>query len=269
VTHKDNVAEAEQFIDFALKHLTNTCPDNMVKIMRAQTPITHANRISTLDRCLSYVTKLQSLVPSTISMLTPTANAWKCHTLTAINITEDNFPAFEPKKQRMDSPTSPETATTTDSTNNDTDMLTMIDLDEIKKAHTNIKVALHEEIETLRQEMKLMQAALQEQFTGAMHQLEIHTEKSTQTTCQELGATLCNAVQTMNTQATHVDTLLQQLKDEASHQHDTLVRSIGNQLSSLHTKPERDTKTWDELHHEDEDSMDEETADGSHNPITS
>jgi hypothetical protein len=269
VTHKDNVAEAEQFIDFALKHLTNTCPDNMVKIMRAQTPVTRANRISTSDRFLSYVTKLQSLVPSTISMPTPTANAWKRRTPTAINITEDNFPALEPKKQRTDSPTSPETATTTDSTNNDTDMLTTIDLDEIEKAHTDIKVALREEIETLRQETKLMQAALQEQFTGAMHQLEIRIEQSTQTMCQELGATLRNAVLTMNDQATRADTLLQQFKDEASHQHDTLVRSIRNQLSGLRTKRERDTKTWDEQHHEDEDSMDEETADGSHNPIAS
>jgi hypothetical protein len=148
-------------------------------------------------------------------------------------------------------------------------MLTTIDLDEIEKAHTDIKVALREEIEMLRQETKLMQAALQEQFTGAMHQLEIRIEKSTQTMCQELGATLRNAVQTMNDQATRADTLLQQFKDEASHQHDTLVRSIRNQLSGLRTKRERDTKTWDEQHHEDEDSMDEETADGSHNPIAS
>lgn len=118
----------------------------------------------------------------------------------------------------------------------------MVDLDEIEKVQTDLKVALRVEIEMLCEETKQMQSSLQEQSTR--HQLEIRIKKSTQMMCQELGKTLHNTVNTMNAQATGADTLLQQSKDEASPQHATLMQSIHNQLASLHPpKCDCDTKT--------------------------
>ena len=68
VTHKDNITEAEKFIDYALQHLTTNTPDNMAKIMRAHVPVTRSNRIQTSDRFQSYASKLHSMIPASISM---------------------------------------------------------------------------------------------------------------------------------------------------------------------------------------------------------
>jgi hypothetical protein len=297
VTHKDNIAEAEKFIDFALQHLTTNCPDNMAKIMRSQVPVTRANRISTSDRFQTYVTKLQSMIPATISMSVPTENAWKRRPPTTMNLTDADFPSLE-KKQRIDNATVPDTATTTDAT----ESITTIDLDEIEKAQNDMKEALILEIATLREETKRMQTMLQEQFTSAMHQLEIRMETNTQTMLGELGQALNQAVNNMNAQAARADTMLQTFKKETTQQNSKFLQSIRAQISSLRPS---NRKNWDdeeddsEDDSEDDDAMEEqtikfgdqdydskqpwarsnqqaaeaartnETADGSHNPKAS
>jgi hypothetical protein len=298
VTHKNHISEAEQFIDYALQHLTTNCPDNMAKITRSHAPVTRTNRITTSDRFQSYVTKLQSMIPTTINMSAPTENAWKRRPSTAVNLTDDNFPALEtPKKQRTD------TATTPDTTTDSTESLTTIDLDEIEKTQNDIKEALHQEIATLREETQRMQTTLQEQFTTAMNNLELRIETSNQKMFQDLGHSLSKAVETMNAQAARADTLLQNFKDEATRQHTTLLQSISAQLAAMRpNKRERATKTWEEMedmeetmnedneqqdsHHsshiqltgthlwahnsqQTEEPMDEEKADGSLNPNAS
>jgi hypothetical protein len=39
VTHKDSIAEAEKFIDYALTQLTTNCPDNMAKSCALRPPL--------------------------------------------------------------------------------------------------------------------------------------------------------------------------------------------------------------------------------------
>jgi hypothetical protein len=43
VTHKDNIPDAEKFIDMVFQHLQNNSPENLAKIMRDSKPITRAN----------------------------------------------------------------------------------------------------------------------------------------------------------------------------------------------------------------------------------
>jgi hypothetical protein len=251
VTHKDNIAEAEKFIDYALTHLTNTCPDNMTKIMRSQAPVTRANRIHTSERFQSYVTKLQGMIPSSIHTSTPTENVWKRRTPTAVNLTDDHFPTLEsPKKPRTDPVYPNDNATATDTT----ESLTMIDLDEIEKHQTEITATLRQELETLRAETQQMQVTLQNQFNTAMNNLEIRIEKSNQTMFHDLNQALHKAVETMNSQAALADTLLQNFKDEATKQHATLLHSITNQIAALrpNKRDRNDQTTLDDI---DENEM--------------
>jgi hypothetical protein len=251
VTHKDSIAEAEKFIDYALKHLTTTCPDNMAKIMRSQAPVTRANRISTSDRFQTYVTKLQGMIPSTINTSTPMENVWKRRTPTVVNLTDDHFPALEsPKKQRTDPATNHDNATATDTT----ESLTTLDLDEIEKTQTETKAILRQEIESLREETHRMQAVLQDQFNTAMNNLEIRIEKSNQRMFHDLGQSLHKAVEAMNSQAALANTLLQNFKDEATKQHALLLQSITDQLAALRPNKRDRTEptTWEDI---DEDDM--------------
>jgi hypothetical protein len=155
--------------------------------MCSQAPVTHANRITTSDRFQSYVTKLQDMIPTTISTSMPTENIWKCRTPTAVNLTDDHFPALEsPKKQRTDPVTNTDTATATDTT----ESLTTLDMDELERTQTEMKAIFRQEIETLCEETHRMQVELQDQFNTAMNNLEIRIEKSNQTMFHDLGQSL-------------------------------------------------------------------------------
>jgi hypothetical protein len=260
ITHKDNIAEAEQFIDFALKHLTTTCPDSMAKITHSQAPVTRANRISTSDCFQSYVSKLQGMVPSSISLSMPIENVWKCRTPTTVNLTDDHFPALvTSKKPRTDLAAAPDTTTATDTTKS----LTMIDMDEIERTQNDMKEILHQEIATLCEETRQMQETLQHQFNNTMTNLEIWLEKNTQTMFHELGHSLHQAVETMNAQAALADTLLKRFKDEATQQHASLLQLISNQISALRpTKRNRDNSNWAEVEDAEDASMNGDPYDG-------
>ena len=256
VTHKDTIAEAEKFIDYALQHLTNNTPDNMAKIMRAHAPVTRTNRIPTSDRFQSYASKLHSMIPTTISTSVPIVNAWKRRPPTSVNLTDDDFPAMDtPKKQRTNDPAAvPDTATTTDTT----ESLTTIDLDEIEKAQNELKENLSKEIAAMREETSRMQTTLQEQFTTAMQQLEIRLETNTQRMFNDLGRSLTQAVENMNAQAARGDALLQNFKTEAMQLNNSLLQSIDAKLSGLRpNKRDRSNNLWENLRNDDNDSDDD------------
>jgi hypothetical protein len=110
ITHKDNIPDAEKFIDMVFQHLQNNSPENLAKITRDSKPITRANRIHTSPRFQSYANKLQGMIPTTINMIQPVKNAWKRRPQqTTMNLTDEEFPPIDQHKKPC----------VTDSTNQD------------------------------------------------------------------------------------------------------------------------------------------------------
>jgi hypothetical protein len=261
VTHKDSIKDAELFIDHALLHLTNVCPDNMEKITRSkQSTVKRANKITTSDRFQTYVTRLQSMIPTSINTNIPTVNAWKRRPPTSVNLTDDDFPVMDtPKKQRIDTAAAPDTATTTDAT----ESLTTIDMDEIEKAQNDLKEMVTKEIAAMREETRWMQLTLQEQFTTAMQNLELRIETNTQKMFSDLGRALTKAVENMNAQAARGDALLQNFKAEAMQLNNGLLQSIDAKLAGLRpNKRDRSNNRWENLQNDDSDS-DDDSANGN------
>jgi hypothetical protein len=120
-------------------------------------PVRRANRIATSNRFQDYATKLQNLIPSTIT--TPTHhmhNAWKRRTPTAMNLTDADFPEMDSiKKQRTDERSQCDN-TATDATDT-TESITLVDLDLIEQRQLEIQTALRQEIADMRTANKAMQ----------------------------------------------------------------------------------------------------------------
>jgi hypothetical protein len=180
ITHKDTIKEAEAFIDEVFHWMRNT-PGEMEKITMVPTePVRRANRIATSNRFQDYATKLQNLIPSTIT--TPTHhmhNAWKRRTPTAMNLTDADFPEMDSiKKQRTDERSHCDN-TATDATDT-TESITLVDLDLIEQRQLEIQTALRQEIADMRTANEAMQRTLQEQFNTALMALEVRMESTTQ-----------------------------------------------------------------------------------------
>jgi hypothetical protein len=288
ITHKDTIKEAEAFIDEVFHWMRNT-PGEMEKITMVPTaPVRRANRIATSNRFQDYATKLQNLIPSTIT--TPTHhmhNAWKRRTPTAMNLTDADFPEMDSiKKQRTDE-RSHCNNTATDATDT-TESITLVDLDLIEQRQLEIQTALRQEIADMRTANEAMQRTLQEQFNTALMALEVRMESTTQKMIESLGASLTRAVATMTTQAESGRKFLMAFKAQADRMQMHADRLVNRNHHSTHntpprkkqgiqcaTHPDDDDDNDDEMDDDDDDDtadgsqneMDEETtADGSHNP---
>ena len=280
VTDKDSIAEAEKFIDAALKALADS-PETMEKIMLTNAPITHANRITTSNRFQAYASKLQQLIPTSIDLPVPKENAWKRQTPTSLNLTDDDYPILtQPKKHRKDAATAAETATLADTTDSPSNFST-IDLNEIELCQNTMKADISNELAALRKETEEMRKALKDEFMHAMATLEIQITKSTQAMIQELSQSLAKAVTGMQEQASQTASFLHEFKTQADrftsqanriYQHQPEDRMsttpagtpMRNQVSraTFHSQRTDIPTTWD-------DEMDEDTtADGSHNPTS-
>jgi hypothetical protein len=71
VAHKDNIPDAEKFIDMVFQHSQKNSPENMEKVTKDNKPIARANKIQTSSRFQSYANKLQGMIPSSINLTQP------------------------------------------------------------------------------------------------------------------------------------------------------------------------------------------------------
>jgi hypothetical protein len=285
VTHKDTIKEAEAFIDDVFNWMRNT-PGEMEKITKVPTePVRRANRIATSNRFQDYATKLQNLIPSSIT--TPAHhmhNAWKRRTPTAMNLTDADFPELDStKKPRTDEGSTGDTATTT--TNDATESITLVDLDLIEQRQLEIQTALRQEIVEMRTANDTMQRTLQEQFNTAMMALEVRMETNTQKMIDSLGASLTRAVATMNAQAESGREFLTAFKEQADRMQMQADRLVHRNHRRTHDTPPRKkpgihrSPLYDDNDDDDDDDMNEyddddddddyNQADGSLNPTTS
>jgi hypothetical protein len=218
VTHKDNIKEAEQFIDKALSDL-NGNTGNCKRVQLTNAPIARANRISTSPRFQEYATKLRNMIPTTIDLpaSTPT-NAWKRRpTPTTINLTDDTFPPLTHTKRPKQTPDNGTTTTsgTSDSSSSDIDLSTFTD-----------------ELAKLRQESDAMQRKLQEQFKEALRDVEICMEQCTQSLVASMGQTLNQAVEHMTLQASknneRMVTFLKSFQKQADRLTSQVERIVAN-----------------------------------------
>ena len=193
VTHKHTLTAAIQYIDTVFQNMTSLAPDNMARIMRSDTPVTRANRVATSARFQTYAKHLANMIPNTITTLTPPVNAWKRRPPTVLDLDADAFPALDPsKKPRMDTATHHDTSSS--SSTDTTESLTMVDLDEITRAQQTMQKDLKKEIEEMRAATLTMQQQLKAEFETAMQQLELRIETNTHTMIQTLGDSLHQAV---------------------------------------------------------------------------
>jgi hypothetical protein len=232
VTHKDNIPDAEKFIDMVFHHLQNNTPETLANVTKDNQPIARANRIQTSPRFQTYATKLQGMIPTAINLTKPVHNAWKRRSQpTLMNLTDEEFPPLDPsKKPRIsDSDTHPDSMSATATT----ETFTTVDLDEIERAQTQIKEELQNEIESLRKATEEMRAQLQQSLTQQLAQLEQRIERNTQQMIASLGESLQQAMLKMNEQADRGERLMQDFMSASKLHTDSILTSIQQQIDRL------------------------------------